>query len=307
MKGFLKKDDYRLRFAPPKKNIKVDILVVGGGLEGITTAFLAAEKGFNVAVAERFFIGSGRTSFMQGCLTPNLKTADATKKYDEHTKLITSLAKESGGLSVSRLPFFFFSEKPLNLPTEANFFNGEELSEFNGSVPDGAIFRNGALSFSPVFLCKALAERSRLSGAQIFERTSIVSVFDKTATTDSGVEITFKTLVNTTGKGENAKRRFLLRAEFVGEKLPHLVFGDTEFCPLTAVSKDGKTLDVALTARTKAGAFFEKKRLGESLAAILPVCPAEKRSYIGECRGDYSVAGICERCLCRESNNFGLS
>ena len=71
MKGFLKKDDYRLRFAPPKKNVKVDILVIGGGLEGITTAFLAAEKGFNVAVAERYFIGSGRTSFMQGCLTPN--------------------------------------------------------------------------------------------------------------------------------------------------------------------------------------------------------------------------------------------
>jgi len=76
---------------------------------------------------------------------------------------------------------------------------------------------------------------------------------------------------------------------------------------LTPVSKDGKTLDVALTARTKAGAFFEKKRLGESLAAILPVCPTEKRCYIGECRGDYSVAGICERSLCRESNNFGLS
>lgn len=307
MKGFLKKDDYRLRFAPPKKNIKVDILVVGGGLEGITTAFLAAEKGFNVAVAERFFIGSGRTSFMQGCLTPNLKTADATKKYDEHAKLITTLAKESGELSVSRLPFFFFSEKRLNLPTRADFFNGEELSEFGGKVPDGAIIRNGALSFSPVVLCKALAERSRLSGVQVFENTKIASVFDKTATSDSGVEITFKTLVNTTGKGENAKRRFLLRAEFVGEKLPHLVFGDTEFCPLTAVSKDGKTLDVALTARTKAGAFFEKKRLGESLAAILPVCPTEKRCYIGECRGDYSVAGICERCLCRECNNFGLN
>ena len=307
MKGFLKKDDYRLRFAPSKKNVKVDILVIGGGLEGITTAFLAAEKGFNVAVAERFFIGSGRTSFMQGCLTPNLKTADATKKYDEHAKLITFLAKEAGEIPVSKLPFFFFSEKPQNIPTGADFFNGEELSEFGGKVPDGAIFRNGALSFSPVVLCKALAERSRLSGVWIYESTRIDSFFDKTATTDSGVEIAFKTLVNTTGKGERAKRRFLLRAEFVGEKLPHLVFGDTEFCPLTAVSKDGKTLDVALTARTKAGAFFEKKRLGESLAAILPVCPTEKRCYIGECRGDYSVAGICERSLCRESNNFGLS
>ena len=213
MKGFLKKDDYRLRFAPPKKNVKVDILVIGGGLEGITTAFLAAEKGFNVAVAERFFIGSGRTSFMQGCLTPKLKTADATKKYDEHAKLITFLAKEAGEIPVSKLPFFFFSEKPQNLPTGADFFNGEELSEFGGKVPDGAIFRNGALSFSPVVLCKALAERSRLSGVWIYESTRIYSVFDKTATTDSGVEIAFKTLVNTTGKGERAKRRFLLRRQ----------------------------------------------------------------------------------------------
>ena len=52
---------------------------------------------------------------------------------------------------------------------------------------------------------------------------------------------------------------------------------------MTAVSKDGKTLDVALTARTKAGAFFEKKRLGESLAAILPVCP--KNGVISESVG----------------------
>ena len=306
MKGFLKKDDYRLRFSPPKKNIKVDILVVGGGLEGLITAFLAAGKGLKAAVAERFFIGSGRTSFMQGILTPNMKTADATKKYERSAKLITTLAKEAGETAVSNLPFFFFSEKSLGLPTNAKFFKGEELSEFGGNVPDGVFCPNGALSFSPVALCKALAERSRLSGVQIFESTRIVSVFDKTATTDSGIEITFKALVNATEKSEGAKRRFFLRAEFVGTNLPRLVFGDEEFCPLTAVSQNGKTLDVSLSARTKTGAFFERKRLGESLAAIFPISPTEKKSYIGECRGNYSMADICERCILRESGNFGL-
>ena len=73
MKGFLKKDDYRLRFAPPKKNVKVDILVIGGGLEGITTAFLAAEKGFNVAVAERFFYRVGTNVFYAGLSDTELK------------------------------------------------------------------------------------------------------------------------------------------------------------------------------------------------------------------------------------------
>lgn len=66
---------------------------------------------------------------------------------------------------------FFLFRKAQNLPTGADFFNGEELSEFGGKVPDGAIFRNGVLSFSPVVLCKALAERSRLSGVWIYEST----------------------------------------------------------------------------------------------------------------------------------------
>ena len=157
MKGFLKKDDYRLRFAPPKNNVKVDILVVGGGLEGITTAFLAAEKGFNVAVAERFFIGSGRTSFMQGCLTPNLKTADATKKYDEHAKLITFLAKEAGEIPVSKLPFFFFSEKPQNLPT---FSTEKNFPSSAAKFPTVRFFVTVRFRFLPSFCAKPLRKEA---------------------------------------------------------------------------------------------------------------------------------------------------
>ena len=70
MKGFLKKDDYRLRFAPPKKNVKVDILVIGGGLEGITTAFLAAEKGFNGGT---LFYRVGTNVFYAGLSDTELK------------------------------------------------------------------------------------------------------------------------------------------------------------------------------------------------------------------------------------------
>ena len=158
MKGFLKKDDYRLRFAPPKKNVKVDILVIGGGLEGITTAFLAAEKGFNVAVAERFFIGSGRTSFMQGCLTPNLKTADATKKYDEHAKLITFLAKEAGEIPVSELPFFFFSEKPDFLKHGTRLFAAFVLVDTGIQKRQLNVFENGELG-NQIILLENKAER----------------------------------------------------------------------------------------------------------------------------------------------------
>lgn len=305
MKGFLKKDDYRLRFSPADKNIKVDLLVIGGGLEGLLTAYLASQCEIRVAVCERRFVAGGRTAFVSGCLTPDRTASDATKKYAEAAEIITNAATEAG-LSVTPLPFYFFSEKRLSVPKGARLFCGEELSVFSGTAPDGFFLPNGALTFSATDFCKALAEKCRLSGVQIFERTEIVSVSERSATTDTGVEIAFRSRINATGRGENGKRRFLVRGEFRAEKLPKLAFGDGERCPLTAFSENGRTLCATVSARTEIGAFIEKRRLEESLSDLLGVSFLSRKIRTGECRGEVSVSAICEKCLRRKADGFGL-
>lgn len=295
MKGFLNKDDYRLRFPPLKKNIRTDILVVGGGLEGILTAYCAAIKGKKVAVAEKFFIGAGRTAFLPGCLTPNIKSPNALKEYESAVGIITGAAADAGGFSVSRLPFFFFSEKPLSLPEGAEFFRGEDLAEFRQSVPDGVFIQNGCAAFNTVAFCKALAEKCRLSETDIYEATGIVSAFDGTATTDGGYRIGYEHIVNATGKGENGKRRFLICADFAGVNIPRIAFGDGSFSPLTAFSENGRRLKAVVLARTRTGALLEKRRLEEGLSALLGIPLSPTKIHIGECRGAFSVADICRK------------
>jgi len=50
-----------LRFNKLNQNISVDVAIVGGGIAGITTAYLLSKSGESVAVLEDGYIGSGET------------------------------------------------------------------------------------------------------------------------------------------------------------------------------------------------------------------------------------------------------
>ena len=294
MKGFLEKYDYRLRFPQIENDIKTDVLVIGGGLKGVITAYRARQKGLRVVLAERFFIGSGRTSFIPGVIVPNFKKSDAMSRYASAVKNITELAYEAGGIKCSLLPFYFFSGKLPALPKGTRSVCGEDLTDFRQSVPDGIFAENGCLCLPAVRFCKNLAERCRLSGACVFEKTRIVSVFDGFATTDRGFEIKYGNIINATDAGcaERTERRFLLRAQMRGENIPRIAFGDDMFRPLTAYSENGKNLTVCIKSGTYCGALTEKKRLEESLSPLLGVSLKIERSCIGKTFGAFSLGEV---------------
>ena len=50
-----------LRFDSLDQNISVDVAIIGGGIAGITTAYLLSRSGKNVAILEDGYIGSGET------------------------------------------------------------------------------------------------------------------------------------------------------------------------------------------------------------------------------------------------------
>ncbi len=52
-----------------KKDIKVDIAIIGGGITGITTAFLLKNEGFKVALIEADRIAQGTTGHTTAYVT----------------------------------------------------------------------------------------------------------------------------------------------------------------------------------------------------------------------------------------------
>lgn len=69
------------------EDLEVDVAVVGGGIAGLTAAYLLKRSGLRVAVIEKNTIGSGTTSHTTGKLTSqhNLIYDDLTKQLGEKT------------------------------------------------------------------------------------------------------------------------------------------------------------------------------------------------------------------------------
>ena len=57
------------RFAPLSRSLSVDVAVIGGGLTGVTAAYLLKAAGLSVALVERGRCGQGETSHTTAHLT----------------------------------------------------------------------------------------------------------------------------------------------------------------------------------------------------------------------------------------------
>jgi glycine/D-amino acid oxidase-like deaminating enzyme/nitrite reductase/ring-hydroxylating ferredoxin subunit len=71
------------RFAPPARNHRVDVIVVGAGITGVTTAFLLKKAGLKVALLERERIGGIDTTCTTAHLTrvTDLRLKDIVKVF----------------------------------------------------------------------------------------------------------------------------------------------------------------------------------------------------------------------------------
>ena len=60
---------YETNYPTLEKDIKVDIVIIGGGITGITTALLLKEEGYKVALIEADKIGQGTTGHSTAYIT----------------------------------------------------------------------------------------------------------------------------------------------------------------------------------------------------------------------------------------------
>ena len=99
-----------LRFKKLNQNISVDVAIVGGGIAGVTSAYLLSRSGKSVAVLEDGYIGSGET----GRTTAHITHALDDRYYNiekKHGSKGAKLAAESHTAAIDFINRFVREEE----------------------------------------------------------------------------------------------------------------------------------------------------------------------------------------------------
>lgn len=87
------------------EELAVDVAIVGGGITGLTAAYLLKKSGFNIAVVEKDTVGGGTTGRTTGKVTSqhNLIYADFTKRLGAETARLYGAANEAAVAKVAEI------------------------------------------------------------------------------------------------------------------------------------------------------------------------------------------------------------
>lgn len=103
--SLLKTDGFKPSYPKLNSDIEVDSVIIGGGITGITCAYLLKQAGHKVAVLEAKTIGSGTTGHTTGKVTSqhNLIYAELQERLGAKTARIYGQANQTGLEEISRL------------------------------------------------------------------------------------------------------------------------------------------------------------------------------------------------------------
>ena len=250
-----------LNFEKLNQNLEIDILVVGGGIAGITTAYCLAKEGRSVILVEDGLIGSGET----GRTTAHLVTALDDRYYhlekvfgEEKTKLIAeshmmaidfveqTVKTENIDCGFERVNGYLFKHPTdkndsLQRELEAALKAGIKIKKVD-EVP-GILQTEKALCFSnqaqfhPLNylngLCKAIVK----NGGKIFTNTHASKINHEGITTSDGFTVKAKHIVVATNFPVNnlftmfskqyAYRTYVIGALVEKDVLPKSLWWDT--------------------------------------------------------------------------------
>jgi glycine/D-amino acid oxidase-like deaminating enzyme/nitrite reductase/ring-hydroxylating ferredoxin subunit len=212
-------------FPPLKGQIEVDVLVVGGGITGLTTAYLLKQAGIRVAVVDQKKIASGETAHT----TAHLTFVTDTRLYELASRLGKKAAQAFWGAGhlamrqiehivhelkvdceLKRVPGYLFAALGQETEKEIEYLQRDALlcaafgldAEFVGSDPvfgrPAVRFPNQA-KFHPLKYVNAIARALSGDGCHVFSETSGSNIDGERHKlhTDAGA-ITYETLVAAT-------------------------------------------------------------------------------------------------------------
>jgi glycine/D-amino acid oxidase-like deaminating enzyme len=215
-----------LRFSKLGQNISVDVAIVGGGIAGVTTAYLLSRSGRTVALLEDGYIGSGETGRTTAHITHalddryyNIEKKQGPKRArlaaESHTAAIDfidhSVKEEGIDCDFERLNGFLFldtSDKKSSLEKELKALKNLGISSArmitespleSADISPCICFSDQA-QFQPMqYLTEIAYSMSLHKGVQIFTETHALDIknikTDSIIKTDKGYSVTAQSIV----------------------------------------------------------------------------------------------------------------
>jgi glycine/D-amino acid oxidase-like deaminating enzyme/nitrite reductase/ring-hydroxylating ferredoxin subunit len=241
-----------------------DVVIIGGGIAGLTTAYLLSKSGQKVAVIEDGYIGSGETGRTTAHITHALDDRyynleqkhgldGAHNAADSHTAamhLIESVVKEENiNCDFERLDGFLFLdptdrietlEKELEATHRAGITNTEILERAPiRSFNTGPCIRfPNQAQFQPLKYLRGLYHSIIKNGGQLFTETHAQEVNSDNIKTDDGYTIKARNIVIATNapiidkmskiyEKQDAYRTYVIGARIKKDAVPTALYWDT--------------------------------------------------------------------------------
>lgn len=197
---------------PLTENIKTQVLIIGGGMAGLSAAQAFAYKGYHVTLIEKHFCGSGASGKSSGFITPNSELGleyfvhtyglDHAKKIwafdisglqliEDNIKNFSlscdyqkqdSLAVSSSARNFTELKKDHEFYKELSFPSR--LYDKQELPTILGTQRYyGALAYPGTFGINGTAYCQGMKEVLKTKGVQVFEDTPALSIEGSTVKT----------------------------------------------------------------------------------------------------------------------------
>lgn len=196
-----------------RNNLETDIVVIGGGMTGLTTAQAFAQKGKKVVLLEAYFCGAGASGKSSGFITPNgeIGLSEFVRRYGVEGGLAIWNLLEKHGKEHIRKNIKDYNidcdyieedslevastEKDLNIIIKeaeyldqfgfkTDFIKKEDIPSVLGSKRYyGGVFYKNNFGISAYKYCNAMKNILAKQGVEIYEETPVLSISDHIVTT----------------------------------------------------------------------------------------------------------------------------
>lgn len=189
-------------FPALEEDIRCDVLIIGGGISGVYSAYHLAETGLDVVIIDKRRIGSGSTSANTGLLQfSNDKTlASCIHSFGEekavrHYQLCEQAIRDLNSI-VPTLPidvdfvprnslYMASCQEDVSLLKEeyaalskhgfsVEYWTNEHIKEKYGFEKPAALYTKGDAEVNPYKLTYALIQEAAESGVRVYEHTSVI-------------------------------------------------------------------------------------------------------------------------------------
>ncbi len=208
--GFPKDKVFWYTQKPPEinalnNNLKANIVVVGGGVVGLTCAQVLKDHQLSVVLVEKNFCGGGASGKSSGFVTPDSETElrDTVKSYGEdNARQIRQFALTGVDIIRNNIERFNIScdyqvqdslylansqrdfkkiklehEVRQKLGYQSTLYNRSEIDAIIGSPKYfGAVRYSGTFAINSYLYCQAMKEILRQSGVSIYENTPVTKI-----------------------------------------------------------------------------------------------------------------------------------